>query len=337
MEISSDKNSKSPQSIAEEAKKRADSDIKVSVICCKYDPDYLSAVPNYERAAKNYALVKDYKEEIYCREKLALCHRHLKDTYSEGTNLEKVANIYIQNLNLYEEAFVNIKNATLAFRLKGDYQYEMNALIKLALNYREKKELDYAEKTLQLAHEEILKIAHIVTLDKEHSYDYIYKAMTAYCVVLILQNKLKETISTCQDFIKVFEEFEDNKALIINFYGLIVISHILTEDYDMIDSVFKESKNICQKASDFDTMNNIYDCWTWMKEGNEEKFNLALRIVDVDYDNALIKKFKEFYKYYQGKKLKDVGKQQFEEISLTSKKSGKETDIEGKNFADAQL
>ena len=346
MEIDNSNNKNSPANIAEAAKEKGDKAIAVSIICCKYEPDYLSAVPSYEQAAKNFSLIKNFKEEIYCRDKLVNCHRNLKDTYSEGRELEKIATIYIINQGQYEDAYKYIQNAVLSFRTKGDYKYEINCLIKISESYREKKELEYAEKCLKLAHDEIIKIAHVVTLDKEHSYDYVYKAMTAYIVILILLNKLKETITISREFIKAFEEFEDNKSLIINFFGLIAIAHILLEDHDNVENVFEEAKAICQKHSDYMTMNNIYDTWIALKEGNEEKFNLALRVVDVDYDNALIKKFKEFFTYYSTKILKNAKKDnkvpksntikeknEFEDVSLGSKKEEKND----RNFADDQL
>jgi len=340
MQISVDEK-KNPSYIAEEAKGKGDAALKVCYLLCKCDPDYLGAVPSYERAAKNFGLAKRYEDEIYCREKLILCHREIKDTYSEGRNYERIAMIYVQNLNDYDSAYKYIENAILAFRTKGDYHYEINCLVTMAQNFKEKDKLDYAEKTLKLAHDEIAKISHIVTLSKEHSYDYIYKAMNLYCSVLILLNKLKETINICQEFIKAFEEYEENKSKIIVFYGLIAISFILIEDESNAGKIFEESKKICQVNSDYETMNNISDCWNYLKQGNEERFNMALRVVDVDYDNALVKKIKAFFTYYKGKTdIKDNkgGKDKGAklDISIKSNNSLHEKDTKG-NFADAQL
>ncbi len=318
--------------LAHEARNEGDSDLKVCYIFCKCDPDYLSAVPNYEKAAKQYHTAKNYKEEIYCREKLVLCQRNLKDTYSEGSNLEKIANVYLQNLNMCEDAFKSINNAHLAYRTKGDYQFEILCLVNLAQIYRDKNELVYAEKCLKLAHDEISHIAHIVTSDKEHSYDYIYKAMNNYCVILILQNKMNETINACQDFLKAFEEYEDKKSKVIIFYGLMAISLILTENHDKVNDIFEEAKKICQQVTDYETMNNINECYKYLKEGNDERFNMALRIVDVDYDNAVIKKFKEAYNKTKGnaKAKENKEKNYAEEFK-------KEEENSATNFADAQL
>lgn len=292
---------------------RGDSEIKTSCITCKFKPNCEDAIPFYTQAAEIYHGASAWNDEIYCRDKLTFCYHTLKSLWEEGNEREKVAFIYLDKLDNKDMAYKWIQNAYLCFFQQGEYKDAVNALKKLGQLYLEKDDLEYAEKCLKGAYEAFLQVFHTLATKKDEPYDFLYAALDIYLSILHRNNKVKLANESCQNVIKVIEQFEEKKTKIIHVYGLYLLGLIIVEDDNNFNVQAEAAKNTADKISDRRFIENIDSLYECIRDCNENQFGDCMIEINVDYPIEVTKKLNEIFLSRKKMKKPEVNMGNFEE------------------------
>ena len=188
-------------------KMEGESELKTSCITCKFNPNYLDAVSSFIQAADKFHSMGNYQEEIYCRERLVLCHRNLKSEWEEGNEYSKIANIYFLNIKDYSKAVQNAQNAYNAFFTKAEYHNAISCLNKLSEKLIGIGEDEYAEKCLKIAFECVLTVFHTLATKNDESTDFMYDAVNNYFSLNFKFDNISKIQEYSEQLIKVIEEF----------------------------------------------------------------------------------------------------------------------------------
>jgi hypothetical protein len=275
-------------------KQRGDSEVNTSCIMCKFKPNWLDAVPFYISAADQYHGLNMWREELDCRGKLALCHNNLKSEWEEGNQYEKMANIYLMQLNDSKMAFQMIQNAYRAYFIKSEYKDAVNGLTNIADFFNQKDETDYAEKCLKIAYDCILQVFHTLATKQDEPLEFMYRSLDRYFAILFKNNKVRIVISDCESVLKVIQPLEENTSRIVHFYGMLLLALIVNED----DAQFKlmwEQQPQTDKSADIRFLENFSKVMESFQNPNEKQYKVAMIEINVDYPIEVCKKVQELF------------------------------------------
>jgi tetratricopeptide (TPR) repeat protein len=285
-------------------KAEGDNEIKTSCIMCKFKPNYLDAVSSYISAADKFHNLQEYKEEIYCREKLVLCHRNLESEWEEGNEYDKIAKIYLFNLQDFPKAMQSVQNAHNAFFTKGEYKNAIDCVNKLSTKFADMGEDSYVEKCLVIAFEAVLMVFHTIATKPEEPTDFIYDAINNYFSILFKLDQIDNVIQSAEKVIKVVEPYESDKSNVGNMYGYLLMGLMLKNEKIKFDTICSTVKGNLEyrSAESVYFVENIYDAIINFKE---EEFKDNVR--RLEYNNEIIKYLHKYYKSYKetNEKVKD--------------------------------
>jgi hypothetical protein len=289
---------------ARQNKEAGDSEIKISCLLCKFKPNCLEAIPYYIAAADAYHTMQIWSEEIYCREKLAYCHRSLKSDWEEGNEYEKIAYIYLNQLQSSEQALKFVQNAHNAYFSKGDYPDSINCLTKIAHVYiTDRDEYENAEKCLKIAYNAILQTFHLLGTKEDEPTDFIYRAIDSYTSVLYKNDKVRIGIEACENILKIIQQYETNKSRIVQVYGLLLVGCIINEDFNKFNENASLAKTFCIRNSDIRFIENLQDLYEVIVEGKAENI-FRNKMIDLEsYPVEITSKLQSMY-YDRVKTLK---------------------------------
>jgi tetratricopeptide (TPR) repeat protein len=280
---------------AEKDKQKADEEIKTCPIFFKCQPDYERAIPYYKSAADGFHALKNFKDEIYCRNQLVTCFQKLKSFWEEGNTLEKIAHIQLKELNDAPLAYQTISNAHNAYYAKGDYHEACNCMSKLALEFKELSNLEYCEKTLKLSFNSILKFGHVV-ISKDEQADYIYKCFNSYSGILFANDKTRLVIENADLFIKSIENYEKNKSEIMIIYYIQTIAKIINENNeDEIEEGFKKCEACVEDRGDISKIDALRRVKRAFEISDSKLIEDNLYEVGSQLDNEIVKKLRNSY------------------------------------------
>lgn len=281
---------------ADRYKAEGDNEISTSCIFCKFKPNYLDAVPSYISAADKYHAMGNFTEEIYCREKLTICHRNLQSEWEEGNEYDKIAKIYCFNLKDYQKAFQNVQNAHNAFFTKGEYKNAIDCVNKISMKFSECGEDLFAEKCLKIAFEAILMVFHTIASKPDEPTDFMYDAINNYFSIKFKFDKIDEVIESSEKVIKVVEPYESDKSLVGHLYGYTLIGLMIKSEKEKFSNLGQTVKmSLDYRAYEPVTLvERIYEA---MINQNDEEFKDNVR--SLEYNNDVIKYIHNFYKQYK--------------------------------------
>lgn len=275
---------------AKENKEKGDSEIKTSCICCKFKPNCLNAVPYYIKAADLYHASSQWNEELYCREKLVFCHQNLKSHWEEGFEHQKMAFLYLNQLNNKEKAFKSIQNSYQAYFTKAEYKDAIEALSKLAKSYYDQNDLDYSERCLKIAYDSLLQVFHTLASQKDEPYEFMYGSLDQYLSVLFKNDKVRLAIESCENVIKVVDPYEEDKSRVAHIYGFMLLGLIINEDELKFKDTAESAKNVCTKYSDRKFIENIEQLYESIQDCKENKYRDYMIEINVEYPAEVGKK-----------------------------------------------
>ncbi len=204
IELKSKEEQQSTPDLTEAQQKRqaGDDELKTSCLMCKFKPNFLDAIPYYKNASQLYHSARAFRDEIYCREKLAYCLRENKSKWEEGNEYDQLASIYLDYLNDPQGAWKAINNAYQAYFRSNEYKDAVDCVRKLGEKFKAKdsdeslnKEYsEYAEKCLKQGYDAFLQIFHLFASKKEEPYGFLYTALDSYIAILISGNKIKHCL-----------------------------------------------------------------------------------------------------------------------------------------------
>lgn len=278
----SDKNDN--EDSAEYNKGQGEDEIKTSCIFCKYKPNYTDAIPSFQKAAEQYHGLRDWEQEIYCRIRLATCFKETKSPWEEGNEFQKIAFIQLNQQNKKDDALNNINNAHQCFYLGHEYESSIKCLIKISNEYRNRNEYDYAEKTLKMAYDTILKIYHVISLSNNDDVTYVFELMDTYCELLIQNDKISQMIDVAEIFIKLLKEDSKNKNQIGHVYGIMLCAYLSTLDMTSYHNLLSKIESDEYDNSD---VRHVDEIKRSMETLNEKEFKSAMIDLQGDYPNGV--------------------------------------------------
>lgn len=280
---------------AQENKNKGMEELKTCCILFKCKPDYESAIPYLKEASTKYGAVRNFKEEIFCRNHLVECFRKTKSLWEEGNELEKIAYIQVNELNDYNEAYKTIINAHNAYYAQGDYQEATNCIYKIAIVFKQNKYLDLCEKVLKISFGSSVKFGHVV-ICKDEVCDYIYKTFNFYVGILFVNDKTRLVIESCDILAKSIESYEKQKTEIFNIYLTKAIALIINEDSsEELEKCYSECENWISDTDDSNKLESLKKIRHAIIDGKEGAFNTNLYEVCSSLDNEVTKKLKQAF------------------------------------------
>lgn len=272
---------------AEYNKSQGEEEIKTSCIFCKYKPNYADAIPSFRKAADQYHGLRDWDQEIYCRIRLALCFKETNSLWEEGNEYQKIAFVQLNQQSKKEEALNNIQLAHQCFYNAHEYDSSIKCLIKMSFEYRNRSESDYAEKTLKVAYDIILKIYHVISLSNNDDVTYVFELMDAYFELLVQNNNANKMISVAETFITLLKEDSKNKKQISHVYGIILCSYLINSDMDSYSNLYTKIEADDYDNDDIRHVDEIKRC---LETLNEKEFKSAMIDLQGDYPNIICQK-----------------------------------------------
>jgi hypothetical protein len=274
-------------------KQKGDSYIKTSCIMCKFKPNFEDAIPFYKTAADQFHTQTNFKEEIYCREKLAFCFRSLTSEWEEGNEYNKIAVIQVKNLQDYNTALQTIHNAYNSFFIKGEYKYSIDCVTKLSQTFMELNEVAFAEKCLKMAFEGVLTVFHSIASKPEEPTDFLYGAINRYMAISFRLNKIDCIIESAEKLVKVTEPYETNKSQVANMYGYYLIGLMLKEDKVAFGDVAAKAKSGLEYR-EAKIISNVESMYENLISLNEMQFKN--NVIELEYDHEVSKYLLNLFK-----------------------------------------
>jgi hypothetical protein len=264
-------------------KQKGDAYVKTSCIMCKFKPNYEDAIPFYKLAADGFHGQNNIKEEIYCREKLAVCFRNLVSEWEEGNEYNKIAVLQVKNLQDYNAALQTIQNAYNSFFIKGEYKYSIDCVTKLSEKFIELNETAFAEKCLKMAFEGVLTVFHSIASKPDEPTDFLYSAINRYMAINFKLNKIDTIVDSADKLIKVIEPYETSKSQVANMYGYHLIGLMLKEDKVAFGDVAAKAKGSLdyREAMMISNVENMYENLCNL---NEMQFKNNVRELEYDHE-----------------------------------------------------
>lgn len=281
---------------ADDNRSRGDDEISTSCICCKFKPNCDDAIPYYSSAADIYHGANQWKDEIYCREKLAFCFRKTNSPWEEGNEYEKIAKIYLNNLRNMEACYQSTQNAYNSYFIKAEYASAIKCLTSIATGFLDNDEDELAEKCLKLAYDGFLQVFHVVSAKTEESNDFLYKALDKFIAILVSLGKLKEAVDANEKAIKVIEPSEQDKSRTAEAYRLLLITYILNGDEGIFKDKAEAALTVCVRNSDRKMIDNVSRLYAALKEGNEKRFDDCMIELNVELPIEITRKLSEMIK-----------------------------------------
>lgn len=214
---------------AKESEQQGEDFLKTSCIFCKFKPNYLDAIPFFQKAADSYHGSREWHNEIKSRTHLAKCFRETNSHWEEGNEYEKIAKIKLNQLSLSNEVIIDIQNAHNAYFMQKEYESSIKCLITISEDYIQRNEFEYTERCLKTAYDAIQKIFHVVCMKKDSEpITYVYKCIEAYIDILLRNHKEESCVEILNNMVKLIrEEDADNKEQLEKFHVMLLGVYIL--------------------------------------------------------------------------------------------------------------
>ena len=185
--------------------------LQTSCIKCRFNPNYLDAIPYFKKAAEVYRGCGQFEKEIQAREYLVRCFNNEKSYWEEGNEYEKISKVQLDNLKSPSDAYNSIDNSFNAYINNHSYEEALKALNKSYDNFMEKESKKEAEKVLDLAFDGIQNYYHVIILDKDEDYSYVYECIDKYVDFLFNEEKYDKCAELCKKSVELIEKENKNK------------------------------------------------------------------------------------------------------------------------------
>lgn len=296
---------------AEKSFQKGLSELKTSVFKLKFNPDYLSAVPAFEKAAKLFEENKDYQSAIKSYLKALECNKKLLESWAEGQNFLKIAEIYFFKLDNTKEGFKYLQEAQVSFKLAGKYHTSLKILIDLsnklstfASETQQKKFNEIAVSVLEEAwvdalnntENEMIRIA----IDDLHSKLFD-------CYLNIDFSDYNKAIKITNDYIKTSSGFKSKKAhKIVNAYAKLTMLYLINKEFSNAEGLVDKANSVAD-SSTYSDIDDLKDLVKSFKEKNTKKLNYCITYCYHLFERNLLKSLKKAYDDYcsEGSKSED--------------------------------
>ena len=244
--------------------------LKTSFIKCNFHPDFTSAIPYFKLAADEFHSCGQFEKEIETRTQLVKCFINEKSSWEEGNEYEKISKVQIDNLNSPSESYNSIESAYNAYINNHSYEDAFKALNKSYDHFIEKENKEEAEKVLDLAFNGIQNYYHVIILDKDEDYSYVYESIDKYTDFLSNGEKYDKYTGVCKKSAELIEKENSNeKKIIAKYYAYQALGELFCKKEDKYREIIE--KGMKYESGDGDLCHKINKLIILAKQNNENE------------------------------------------------------------------
>ena len=281
--------------------KKGSNYLKTSFFKCNFHPDYTSAIPYFKLAADEFHSCGEFEKEIETREKLVKCFISDQSSWEEGNEYEKISKVQLDNLKSPSDAYNSIENSYNAYINNHSYEDALKALNKSYDNFIEKENKKEAEKVLGLAFNGIQKFYHVIILNKDEDYSYVYESIDKYVDFLFNEEKYDKCAEICKKSAELIEkENKNEKNNIAKYYAYQALGELFCKKEDKYREIIE--KGMKYESGDGDLCHKINKLIILAKQNkeNEQKTITSLYYeISTKLPNSI---YKNLNKYIQENK-----------------------------------
>ena len=244
--------------------------LKTSFIKCNFHPDFTSAIPYFKLAADEFHSCGQFEKEIETRTQLVKCFINEKSSWEMGNEYEKISKVQIDNLNSPSESYNSIESAYNAYINNHSYEDAFKALNKSYDHFIEKENKEEAEKVLDLAFNGIQNYYHVIILDKDEDYSYVYESIDKYTDFLSNGEKYDKYTGVCKTSAELIEKENSNeKKFIAKYYAYQALGELFCKKEDKYREIIE--KGMKYESGDGDLCHKINKLIILAKQNNENE------------------------------------------------------------------
>ena len=231
--------------------------LQTSCIKCRFNPNYLDAIPHLKKAAEIYRGCGKYEKELTTRDKLVKCFNSTQSYWEEGNEYEKISKTQLNQLKSPADAQNSIINSFHAYATNRNYDEGIKAISKSSNEFVDSGNKECAIKILEFAFEGINKYYHVLTLNNEDSHLYIYECIDKYIDLLFDGDNYEKASEIALKSAELIEnEKKDEKRMICKYYGFQAIAELLQQKDNNFQVAIEKGMNYEDTDDDFCTKIN---------------------------------------------------------------------------------
>ena len=220
--------------------------LQTSCIKCRFNPNYLDAIPYFKKAAEVYRGCGQFEKEIQAGEYLVRCFNNEKSYWEEGNEYQKMCQTQINQLKQIPEAKTSIINSFNAFAANRTYDDGIKAITKASNFFIDNGYKDEAEQILEFGFEGVGKYYHVLIINEEESHFYIYECIDKYIDLLFDREKFNKSANVSEKAAELIqEENKEEKNMLCKYYGFWALSELLGKNN-------KKYQEIVEKGMDYE-------------------------------------------------------------------------------------
>ena len=231
--------------------------LQTSCIKCRYNPNYLDAIPFFKKAAEIYRGCGQFEKEVQTREKLVRCFNNEKGYWEEGNEYQKMCQTQINQLRQIPEAKNSIINSFNAFAANRTYNDGIKALTKASNFFIDNGNKDEAEQILEFAFTGIEKYYHVLIINEEETHSYIYEGIDKYIDLLFDKEKFNKSSNVSEKTAELIkEENKEEKNMISKYHGFWALAELLCNNNKRYQEIIekgmdyeKDNDNLCSRIN----------------------------------------------------------------------------------------
>jgi len=270
--------------------KKGHDSLKTSFFSFKFSPDYLSAVGYFTDAGKGYKKLKLFNESIRAFNEAIKCNKELHESWAQGQNYKEIAEIYLYDLNNFEEGWKNLQNSCLSLKIAGKFTSGVKV-------YQ-----DFAEKSIELQKHDQALIFLKQAIDDcfEHTHDELVRisleeVFNKLIDVYSYLKKYEDAIILTEKYIKIQKSIknEPKHKISKNYLKLGMLRIIIDEIYmaeSIVDDMFSVYDSSC--AEDIEDLKKLIKSF---KELNKKDFNYLIVYAFSLFSNNLLKALRNVF------------------------------------------
>ena len=231
--------------------------LTTSCIKCRYNPNYLDAIPFFKKAAEVYRGCGQFEKEVQSRQMLIRCFNAEKSYWEEGNEYQKMSQTQINQLKNTQEAKISIINSFNAFATNRTYSDGIKAITKASISFIDNGNKNEAEEILDFCFIGIEKYYHVLLLNEEETHGYIYECIDKYIDLLFDKEKFEKSAEISERSAQIIkEENSEEKSVISKYHGFWALAELLNNNNKKYQEVVEkgmdidnDSDNLCARIN----------------------------------------------------------------------------------------
>ena len=323
---------------AEKLYKTGIDDLKTSVFRLKFNADYVSAVGNFERSGKIFSDLGANDKAINSYFKAIECNKKLIESWGEGTNLLRIAEIYFFKKQDFKNGLKYLEESQISFKLAGKYHTSLKVFTDLSLKLQETAQNtnmqeynDIALIVLRNAWEDLIQ--HLENDMMRINLDGLYSKLIDNYLSLD-EKSVNLAIQLTNEYIGIMNKIKETKKhKLINAFAKLLMLKLINKEINICDEIVEKARS----SADGSTLEDIRDMELLLKafkNKNSKDYNYQITYCYHLFERNLIKKLKISFDAYcnYGTKSEDfLGESEYDKKENEAKKEKEENEKVNEN------